>query len=41
MSVLIADKIDCNIKTRNKETLFIIIRGSIYQEDKTIIYTYI
>ena len=39
VAILISDKIDCKIKTitRDKEGYYIIIKGSIHEEDITIV----
>ena len=38
--VLISDKIDFKIKTRGKERHYILIKGSIQEEDRTIVNIY-
>ena len=42
VAILISDKIDCKIKyiTRDKEEHYIMIKGSIQEEDKTIVNIY-
>ena len=42
VATLISDKIDLNIKkiTRDKERYYIMIKGSIQEEDKTIVNMY-
>ena len=41
VAILISDKIDCKRKiTRDKEGYYIMIKGSIQEEDKTIVNIY-
>lgn len=43
MMILILDKLDFNIRniTKNKEEYFIMVMGSIFQEDKILLNLYV